>query len=95
MEENNTEKQEKDRLQFRRRGRYGEETVLRRVPLSVVPLLDFLLEKMARLAKNDPRKTLEKVVDNVMQMVEEEKEQEDKANERAQKALDRYNENNQ
>lgn len=89
------DKESKERVNLRRRGRYGEETALRRVPLSVLPLLDCLLDKMARLAKNDPRKTLEKVVDNVMQIVEEEQGKEQKDKERAYKALDRYNENNQ
>ena len=38
--------------------RYGEKTVVRRVPVSVVPLLDCLLDKIKRLAKNDPKKTI-------------------------------------
>ena len=62
---------------IRRQGRYGEQTVLRRVPLSVVPLLDFLLEQMARAAQNDPRKTLERVARAVDKLADEEQERDD------------------
>lgn len=61
----------------RRQGRYGEKTVIRRVPLSVVPLLDFLLEQMARAAKNDPRRTLERVAAAVDKIADEEQERDD------------------
>lgn len=62
---------------IRRQGRYGEQTVLRRVPMSVVPLLDFLLEQMARAAQNDPRKTLERVARAVDKLADEEQERDD------------------
>lgn len=61
----------------RRQGRYGEKTVQRRVPVSVVPLLDFLLEQMARAAKNDPRRTLERVAAAVDKIADEEQERDD------------------
>ena len=61
----------------RRQGRYGEKTVQRRVPVSVVPLLDFLLEQMARAAKNDPRRTLERVAAAVDKIADEEQEMDD------------------
>jgi hypothetical protein len=50
--------QEKKKTKRRSYARYGEKTVVRRVPVSVVPLLDCLLDKIKRLAKNDPRKTI-------------------------------------
>ena len=68
-------KQEK--VILRRRSRYGEETVLRRVPRSVVPLLDCLLDKMARHAQNDPRKTLERVAVAVQRIAAEEQQKDD------------------
>lgn len=71
------EKQRK-RPAIRRQGRYGEPTVNRRVPLSVLPLLDCLLEKMARHAQNDPRRTLERVARAVDKLAEEEQEKDDK-----------------
>jgi len=90
MEEKKDEKQEKERLQFRNRGRYGEKTVLRRVPLSVVPLLDFLLDKMARAAQNDPRKTLKRVVDSVLNLAEQEQEKEQEKDRKEQEKASRY-----
>lgn len=74
----------------KRWGKYGEKTVLRRVPVSVVPLLDFLLERMAQAAKNDPRRTLERVGRAVEQITAEEQGKADKAQERALNALNRY-----
>lgn len=80
-------KNKKERLQIRGRGRYGEPTVLRRVPMSVVPLLDCLLDKMARAAANDPRKTLQKVADTVVKLAEEERERDKKAQEKVNKFI--------
>ena len=74
----------------RRWGRYGEKTALRRVPVSVLPLLDFLLERMAEAAKNDPRRTLERVGRAVDQITAEEQSRADKAQERALSTLNRY-----
>lgn len=68
----------------RRQGRYGEPTVLRRVPMSVVPLLDCLLDKMARAAQNNPRKTLDKLCQQVLKMNDEEQAKDDKETARAQ-----------
>lgn len=73
MEDNKGRK----RPTVRRQGRYGEKTVQRRVPVSVVPLLDFLLEQMARAAKNDPRRTLERVAAAVDKIADEEQERDD------------------
>lgn len=74
------EEKKRKRAAIRRQGRYGEPTVQRRVPLSVLPLLDCLLDKMARAAKNDPRKTLERVCNAVEKMAAEEQEKDDKQN---------------
>lgn len=68
---------------IRRQGRYGEKTVIRRVPMSVVPLLDFLLEQMARAAQNDPRKTLERVARAVDKLADQEQERDDNRETRA------------
>lgn len=74
--------QEKKRVVVRRQGLYGEKTVLRRVPLSVVPLLDFLLDRMKRQAKSDPRKTLERVASAVERIALEEQAKDDATKER-------------
>lgn len=66
------DEKKQDRVILKRRSLYGEETVLRRVPLSVVPLLDCLLDKMKRHAQNDPRKTLERVAVAVQRIAAEE-----------------------
>lgn len=83
---------EKDRKRptIRRQGRYGEETVLRRVPLSVVPLLDCLLDKMARRAADNPRKTLERVVQAVNKIADEEQAKDDQENVRAKNLTNEY-----
>ena len=64
---------ERKRPNIRRQGWYGEKTVIRRVPLSVVPLLDCLLEKMRRAAQNDPRRTLQRVSLAVQRLADEER----------------------
>lgn len=74
---------------IRRQGRYGEQTVLRRVPMSVVPLLDFLLEQMARAAQNDPRKTLERVARAVDKLADEEQERDDSRDRKSRKLRNR------
>lgn len=71
------EEKPRKRPAIRRQGRYGEPTVERRVPLSVLPLLDCLLDKMARHAQNDPRRTLERVARAVDKLAEEEQEKDD------------------
>jgi len=67
--------------------RYGEKTVVRRVPVSVVPLLDCLLEKMKRLAKNDPKKTIADLGAAALKMSAQEDEK-DAAEERRLKRFD-------
>lgn len=61
--------------------RYGEKTVVRRVPVSVVPLLDCLLDKIKRLAKNDPKKTIAALGDAALKLSAQEDEK-DAAEER-------------
>lgn len=68
---------ERKRPTIRRQGWYGEKTVIRRVPMSVVPLLDCLLEKMRRAAQNDPRRTLERVSLAVQRLADEEQQRDD------------------
>lgn len=68
----------------RRQGKFGEPTVLKRVPLSVVPLLDCLLDKMERLAKNDPRKTMERFAEAVQLLADKAQKQDDDDADRAQ-----------
>lgn len=80
---------ERKRPTIRRQGRYGEQTVLRRVPLSVVPLLDCLLDKMARAAANDPRKTLQRVADTVQKLADEEQAKDDRQALNAKRYIDK------
>lgn len=74
---------ERKRPSIRRQGWYGEKTVIRRVPMSVVPLLDCLLEKMRRAAQNDPRRTLERVSLAVQRLADEEQLRDDEQEKKA------------